>query len=74
MPDECPSCGASLDGAEYMMPWEDDDSELGYWICPNCKTKVEDWSIDDDWLSNCSQVELIMPASSAANIPGGDCV
>ncbi|MBQ7109393.1 MAG: hypothetical protein IJN99_03425 [Clostridia bacterium] len=36
MPTECAECGCSLSGAEYVAPWEDDDNEYGYYICPNC--------------------------------------
>ena len=48
MPDTCEKCGWSLDGGEYVLPWEDDDNEYGYIICPHCKHENIDWSTEDD--------------------------
>ncbi len=43
----CEFCGMPLDGAEYIMPWEDGDNYYGYWICPFCGKETEDDSDDD---------------------------
>lgn len=34
--DTCYNCGASLDGGELILPWEDGDNSYAYIICPNC--------------------------------------
>lgn len=49
MENYCEHCGTSLKNAEYVLPWEDEDNEAGYWICRQCHKKTIDWStVDDD--------------------------
>lgn len=45
---DCENCGCGLDGSIYVIPWEDDDNEYGYWICSHCHHKNIDWDSGDD--------------------------
>ncbi|MBQ6441497.1 MAG: hypothetical protein IJJ13_02755 [Lachnospiraceae bacterium] len=47
MPTECINCQGSLQGGEYVSPWEDGDNAHGYVICPHCGCKNTDYSDDD---------------------------
>ena len=44
----CENCGQSLVRGIYFAPWEDDDNEYGYTICPHCGHENVDYSTADD--------------------------
>lgn len=46
--ENCMNCGAPLAGGYYTSPWEDDDNEYGYWVCPRCGCINTDWNSGDD--------------------------
>lgn len=37
--DICTHCGGSLSGALHFAPWEDDDNEDEFYVCPHCGCK-----------------------------------
>lgn len=45
---DCIECGMSLDGGVLFLPWEDDDNEYAFIICPHCGEHNEQYGYGED--------------------------